>query len=533
MSGLTGTAELVRLALRRDRIMLPVWVGVFVVMAFGSASATADLYPSVQSRFEAASSMNGTPSLVALYGKVYDPGSLGELATWKLNGFGAALVALLAIIIVVRHTRGEEEQGRLELVGSTVVGRQAALTAALLVAVATNLLLALLTAAVLSAAGLPASGSVVFGLAWGATGLAFSGATAVAAQLTRSARSAISLSSGLLAVTYALRAIGDTAGPGGPTWATWLSPVGWQQQSRAFAQGRWWVLLLLVAFAVVTSAAGFALAGRRDLGAGLLPDRPGAATGGRLLSSPLGLAWRLQRGTLYGWLIAFALLGFVLGNIATNLGSLLSSPQAQDLVRKLGGQTGLTDAFLAAELGFCGIFASAYGIQAAARLRGEEENRRAEPLLSTGVGRIRWALSHLAVAFGGTLVLLLVVGTTAGIAYGTSSGSSGQLGRVLTAALVQVPAVWVLTGIVAAVFGLAPRAVVAGWAALVAFLLLGELGPLLGLSPWLMDLSPFAHTPRLPGGDVTAGPVLWLLAVATVLTVTGLVGIRRRDLSTA
>jgi ABC-2 type transport system permease protein len=527
---LTGTPALVRLALRRDRIMLPVWIAVFVMIAGSSSAAAGGLYPTPQSRIEAAAGMNATPSLVALYGRIYDTGSLGQLAMWKLSGFGAALVALLAIIVVVRHTRGEEENGRLELVGSAVVGRRAPLTAAMLLALGTNLLLALLTAATLSASGLPTAGSVAFGLAWGATGLAFSGVAAVAAQLSESARSAISLSVALLGVTYVLRAIGDTATPGGPTWASWLSPIGWEQQTRAFAHERWWVLLLLVVFWVVTSAGGFWLAGRRDLGAGILPDRPGPAHAGALLGSPLGLAWRLQRGTFYGWLIAFALLGFVLGNIATNLGSMLDSAQVQDFIRKLGGQTGLTDAFLATELSFCGVFASAYGVQAATRLRVEEEARRAEPLLATAVGRIQWAMSHLVVAFGGTALLLLAGGTTAGISYAVATGDAGQLGRVFLAALVQLPATWVLTGIVAAVFGLAPRAVVAGWAALVAFLLLGELGPLLSLNHWVMDLSPFAHTPRLPGTAFHAAPLVWLLLLAVGLLTAGLVGVRRRDL---
>lgn len=530
MSGFTGTGALVRLALRRDRVMLPAWVGVFVLMTASSASATRELYPTVEARVQAAGGMNGTPALVALYGKVYDPTSLGALAMWKLSGFGAALVALLAIIIVVRHTRGEEEHGRLELIGSAVVGRQATLTAAMLLASGMNLLLALLTAASLSAAGLPTAGSIAFGLAWGATGLAFAGVAAVTAQLTGSARSAISLSAAALAVTYVLRAIGDTAGPGGPTWASWLSPIGWEQQTRAFAHERWWVLLLLVGLAVVTTGAGYLFASRRDLGAGLLPDRLGPATGGRLLGSPFGLAWRLQRGTLYGWLIAFALLGLVLGNIATNLGSMLGSPQAQEFIRKLGGQTGLTDAFLAAELGFCGVFAAAYGIQAATRMRTEEEALRAEPLLATAVGRLPWVLSHLVVALGGAALLLIAGGTTAGVTYAVASGDAGQVGRVLAGAAVQIPAAWVLTGIVMAVFGLVPRAVVAGWVVLLAFLLIGELGPILGLNHWVMDLSAFTHTPQLPGTQFRAEPLLWLLLVAVTLLGLGLFGARRRDL---
>jgi ABC-2 type transport system permease protein len=532
MSSLTGTWSLFRLALRQDRIRLPVWIGVFVMLAASSAAATVDLYPTEGSRIQAAAGMNGTPSLVALYGKVYDPTSLGALAMWKLSGFGAALLAVLAIVTVVRHTRGEEENGRLELIGSTVVGRHATLTAAMLVAVAMNLFLALLTAAALAAAGLPTAGSVAFGLAWGATGLAFSGVAAVAAQLTVSARSAIGLSTSLLGVTYVLRALGDTASPGGPAWASWLSPIGWEQKTRAFAHERWWVLLLLVVFAIMSACGAFVLAARRDLGAGLLPDRPGPAAAGPRLGSALGLAWRLQRGTLYGWLISFSVLGLVLGNIATNLGTMVSSPQAQEFIRKLGGnQTGMTDAFLSAEIGFLGIFAAAYGTQAALRLRSEEESGHAEALLATDVGRIRWVLSHLSIALLGTAALVAAAGITAGISYAASIGDAGQIGRVLGSALAQLPAAWVLAAIVVAVFGAVPRAAAVGWAALVAFLLLGELGPLLKLNHWLKDLSPFAHSPRLPGTTFSMTPLLWLLFVVAVLITVGLVGVRRRDLA--
>ncbi|HET9656382.1 MAG TPA: ABC transporter permease [Kineosporiaceae bacterium] len=528
---LTGTGSLVRLALRRDRILMPVWVSVFVVMASSSAAATMDLYPTVGSRVQAAAGLNSTPSLVAMYGKVYDPASLGAVATWKLSGFGAALVAVLAVILVVRHTRAEEESGRLELVGSGVVGRHATLTAALLEALAMNLLVALLTAGALSAVGLPAAGSLAFGLAWGATGLAFSGVAAAAAQVAQSARSAIGMSCALLGATYLLRALGDTADPGGPTWASWLSPIGWEQKTQAFAHERWWVLLLFVLFAAGTTGAAYVLAARRDLGAGLLPDRLGPRTAGPGLVSPLGLAWRLHRGVTAAWLIGFVVLGAVLGSIATNLGSMINSPQAQDFIRRLGGQNGLTDAFLAAEMAFSAVFASAYGVQAALRLRAEEDGRRAEPLLATGIGRIRWAASHLVIALFGSAALLLTGAAVAGASYASSTGEGRQFWRVLAAGLVQIPSVWVVIGLVTALFGWAPRAGAGGWVALVAFLLLGELGPLLRLNHWLMDLSPFAHTPRLPGPVFHPAPLLWLLLVAFVLLAAGLTGARRRDLA--
>jgi len=44
-----------------------------------------------------------------------------------------------------------------------------------------------------------------------------------------------------------------------------------------------------------------------------------------------------------------------------------------------------------------------------------------------------------------------------------------------------------------------------------------------------MNISPYAHVPRLPGGDFTAVPLVWLVLLAAALTAAGLVGFRRRD----
>ena len=98
--------------------------------------------------------------------------------------------------------------------------------------------------------------------------------------------------------------------------------------------------------------------------------------------------------------------------------------------------------------------------------------------------------------------------------------------------MVQLPAVWVLTGIVVAGFGLLPRLAALGWAFLAGFVLLGEVGPLLKVNQTVMDISPFTHTPRLPGGTVAPLPLITLLAIAVALTAVGLATFRRRDVPT-
>lgn len=539
MNALTGTRSLVRLALRRDRILLPVWIAVFVLIAVSSAGATAGLYPTAASLTQAAASIDNTPSLVALYGAIYDPTSLGAVAMFKLTVFGAAGVGVLSLILVIRHTRSEEEAGRLELVGAAVVGRHAPLTTALLIAVGTNVVLAVLTALGLMSTGLPAAGSMAFALVWAGVGVAFTAVAAIAAQLTASARKAMGMGAAILGAAYLLRAVGDTlrpitmstgTAPAGPAWLSWLSPLGWGQQVRPYAGNQWWTLLLPAAFAVVLISGSYVLVAHRDHGAGLIPDRPAPASAAHL-HSPLALAWRLHRGTLLAWTTGFVVLGVVLGSIASSIGNLLDNPQAQAMVAALGGEGALTDAFLSAELGLLGIIASVFGVQAALRLRSEETAQRAEPVLATPVSRIAWAGSHITLAMAGTAILLLGAGLSAGIAHAASIGDPGQIGRVLLGAMVRLPAVWVVTAIAVAAFGLVPRLVVVGWVALVAFLLLGELGSLLKLPQWAMDLSPYAHVPQIPGANLTAAPTIWLLAITGALIVAGLVGFRRRDIA--
>jgi ABC-2 type transport system permease protein len=529
-TALAGTGALVRLALRRDRVMLPVWTVVFLLTVVGTGAATVGVYPTAESRVTAANSFNSSGALVAFYGRIYDSASLGAIAVWKLVALGAALVAVLGAIVVVRHSRAEEEAGRLELLGATVVGRYAGLTAALLVAVGANVVIGVLAALGLIASGLPAAGSFAFGLCWAGAGIAFAATAAVTAQLTESTRAATGLAMAVLGLAYLLRAAGDAASATGPQWLHWLSPIGWTQQIRPYAGDRWWAGVFPLVYAAAAVLAAYALVARRDLGAGLLAARSGPASGGRWLGSPLALAWRLHRGTLLAWAGGFVLGGALFGSLASNLSGLVDTPNARDLITRLGGVKGLSDAFLATELGVAGVVASAFGVQAALRLRTEETGLRAEPLLATGVSRVRWAASHLALALGGSALLLVLAGLAGGAVHAERTRDAGQLGRVLAAALAQVPAAWVLTGVTLAAFGLVPRLAVAGWAALVVFLLLGELGPVLRLPQPLMDLSPYAHSPRLPGAHLDAAPLLWLLAVTAALVATGLAAFRRRDL---
>jgi polyether ionophore transport system permease protein len=444
----------------------------------------------------------------------------------------------MSIFLVVRHTRADEEAGRLELVGSAAVGRLAALTAGLLVALTANVVLAVLLVVVLVVLGLPVAGSVAFALVITTCGLAFAAIAALAAQLASGARSARGIALGVLGAAYLLRAVGDASGTGGVSWLTWLSPLGWTELTRPYTTDRWWVLALPLALTAAATGAAYLLAVLRDHGAGLLPDRPGRPAASAFLRGPfhwpLGLAWRLQRGTLYGWVAGFAFTFAASGAAAKGIGSLLGgSTQLRNAFTRLGGQAGITDAYLAAIMSLGGLAAAAYATSAVLRLRAEETGGQAEPLLATAIGRTKWGLSHIAVAVAGTAVLLAVAGVAAGLGYGLRTGSAGsEVTRLLGAAMAQLPASLAVAGAAVLLFGLLPRASVAGaWTVVGVLVLIALFGQVLRLSQPILDVSPFTHVPKLPGATVTAAPLLWLSLAAVALAAAGLAGLRRRDIS--
>jgi ABC-2 type transport system permease protein len=203
----------------------------------------------------------------------------------------------------------------------------------------------------------------------------------------------------------------------------------------------------------------------------------------------------------------------------------------EDIFTRMGGRTGIVDAYLVSVMSILGLVAAGYAIQATLRLRAEETSGRAEPVLATAVGRLQWAASHLVFSVMGSALALVAAGLTTGLTYGLSSGDVGrEVSRVLEGALVQVPTVWVLAAVAVALVGLAPRFAAVAWGALGVCVILGLVGAALQLDQWVMDLSPFTHVPKVPGDALTATPLVLLLAMAAALGGAGLAGLRRRGI---
>ncbi|WDV53356.1 ABC transporter permease [Streptomyces coeruleorubidus] len=519
---LAGTGTLLRFALRRDRLMIPVWIAVNALMVLSMPGTLEGLYGTPAERADLIRQMETNSSLRAMVGPVFGD-SLGALTAWRAGVYAGALAAVTSLLVVVRHTRDEEESGRQELVASGMVGRRASLTAALLAAAVANGVLALLLTAGLAGQG--AAGALALGLGIAGVGMVFATMAAIVAQLTESARLARGLTAAVLGAAFVLRAAGDSATDDGSSVLTWLSPLGWLENLRPYADERWWVLALLAGAVLLQGAVAYGLVGRRDLGMSFLPTRPGPATG--RLGSAGALAWRLQRGSVLGWSIGFLLAGVVYGGMTEGAADLVGdNDNARRIFERMGGRSGLTDAFLASMVGMLGLVAALYIVASVLRLHGEETSGRAEPVLANAVGRLRWAAGHLVIAFGGSALIMLLAGL------GLAAGYGKETGPILGACLVQLPAVWVIGGVAVLLHGVLPRGAVAAWGVAGAVLLIGWVGPALDVPQVVLDLSPFGHLPKLPGGSMEWGPVGVLTGLAAVLAAGGLAGLCRRDMTT-
>ena len=106
-----------------------------------------------------------------------------------------------------------------------------------------------------------------------------------------------------------------------------------------------------------------------------------------------------------------------------------------------------------------------------------------------------------------------------------------NLPQLLSAAIVYLPAIWVMVGISVALFGILPRLTSLSWAVLGLLLIINLLADFLDINQWILNISPFTYVPNLLLGDTVGWPLGIVLVVAIVLILVGMVGFQRRDIA--
>jgi ABC-2 type transport system permease protein len=370
---LNQTGRIMLFILKRDRLRLPIWLLSLLVITILTASAFTDLYGTDQERRSIAETMKN-PAMTAMVGQGYglDNYTAGPMMAHQMLLFTAIVVAIMSILLVTRHTRYDEVEGRVELIRSLPLGRLANITATLVVMTVTNIILALLIGFGLFALGIESmdlNGSLLYGSSLGTTGIMFTVITLLFAQLSGNSRGTIGLSFTVLGVSYLVRAAGDVSND----TLSWFSPLGWILGTEVYVTNYWWPILLALGFSIGIAVIALSLNAIRDLGPGLLPANPGKKHASRFLTSPFGLAFRLQRTGIIAWAIGMFILGVSYGSVLGDLESFFSSNEMMaEILPPVEGFT-LTEQFLTMLMAIISMLCTIPPIMFLLKLKGEEK----------------------------------------------------------------------------------------------------------------------------------------------------------------
>lgn len=526
----TNTGKLARLIFRLDRIKIPFWIIGLAIFTLIVPPAFEGLYPNQQDR-DAITSTMANPAMTAMLG----PGNLenytiGAMTAHEMLLMTAVIVGLMAILLVTKHTRADEEDGRIEMIRSLPSGRLSYLNATLAVTCTAFLALTLVIGFGLFAFGIESmnlEGSLLYGAALGGTGLVFAGVTAVFAQLSENSRGTIGWSVAILLGAYLFRAITDISNEA----LSWLSPLGWVSKAEVYSSNNWVPILLMLAISILLFVIANYLNSIRDLEQGFIASRPGRRYAARLLQSPIGLAFRLQRTGFISWAIGMYVLGASYGSIFGDLESFFEGNEMYQQMLQFSEGASLVEQFIPTLMIVISLIATIPPIMAINKLRGEEKKGRLDHLLGRAVSRNRLLGSYLVLAVVNGFVMLSLSAIGLWSAGNAVVENGMDFGMIYSAAFVYYPAMLVMVGLAAFLNGFLPKQTALIWIYIIYSFFVLYLGNLMQFPEWVGQLSPFGHVPQVPVEDATFMPLFILSVIAVGLMIMSFIGFRKRDIS--
>jgi len=508
----------------------------FGFLLFVQGAGYAATYPEEIDRQKFAMTMGSTPSLGILYGE--PEGLLTAKGYMVYRGVAAlSLIGCIwALLAGTRLLRGAEEDGRWEtiLAGQTtkrhatfhlLAGAYVAFGIGYIVSTLFTFLLGQLPILSLTFAESALLNAAVF--------LPIMIALAIGAfvsQLAITRRRATMYGLAIIILAFALRSIGNVL----PDWY-WLkhwTPFGWSDQLKLFEHLQAWWFVPLAITAVAIAGISIYLAGKRDMGASLLPESQRATSRYYLLGSSWQLALRLNLGVFIGWIVTVVALSAIVASVAKVATEAVADSEtlSQSIIQLSGGDK---DKLVLAFIGTGVIFtATVLMIMAAVSvglLRRDEAKQYAENILVQPIGRMRWLASRLIVAIGAIVVacflsnlFVLVVARSQGIELGTAA--------MLVGGLQQLGVVMLVIAIGVALYGIVPRLASAAIYIAIAWSFLVDLiGSVVTLPDIIKDSSLFHYISLVPAADPDWETFAWLLSIAALLIGVGMWRFAGRD----
>lgn len=523
-----NTGRLTRFVLRRERVISSIWILILMFFCLVVPIAIDTMYGGETGPAEMAVIMEN-PAMAAMCGPLYGE-TLGAVYACVMLLFTAIPVAVMNIFLVVRHTRGDEERGRAEVIRSLPVGRLSGLSATMIAAVIINALIAVLcglSMAVLGIDSMDFAGSMLFGAACGATGLLFAAITAVFVQLSSTTRGAAGYSFVIMAVFYMLRAMGDISSEP----LSMVSPLGLILRTKVYAGNQWGPVFVILLQAAVVAAAAYCLNAIRDMGQGFIPAKPGRKSAKKSLLSSFGLSARLLRNLLIAWFVVMLIAGAAYGSIMGDVDAFVNKNELlQQMLPKSDTHSNaeLLSCMFITMLALVSLIPVAMSIL---KLRGEEKDGYSENVLARAVSRKRYMSGYVIFSFVSSLIMTSASAVGLWAAAASVMESPIRFGSVFGSMMVYLPALWVMIGLLALLIGAAPKATGIFWAYFGFSFFVAYLGEGMGLPQTVIKMTPFGHIPQIIVDEVNWATLVVLTLLAAALTAAGFVFYRKRDMT--
>jgi ABC-2 type transport system permease protein len=511
------------------------WGYIFGLTVSSSALGYVSAYKTTAQREHFASLFGSNTGLAAVNGPARSLQTVAGYTVWKSFMFLIILGSVWGLLTATRLLRGEEEAGRWELLLAGQTTRRGATAQALAGLGAGLCAMWTLTAIIAVVIGqfskvhIAARPALFFAVALVAAAAMFLALGALTSQLAATRRQAASYAGAVLGGCYALRLVADSGSSLG--WLRWATPLGWVEELQPLTSPRPLVLIPIVALVLVLAASAVHLAGRRDLHAGILPDRAGAKPHSALLVGPVGLTIRLVRPAVLGWAAAISAMALLMGFIAKQGGSALtSSSSVERVMSRLGPHGGSAAAYLGFTFLIIAVLVGFAGAGQVTAARGEEAASRLDHLLVRPTSRSSWLAGRLGVATAALIASGLLAGLFAWFGASSQNADVG-IGVLLEAGINLVAPALCIVGVGMLVMGVWPRATtLATYGLLVWSFLVELLGGFFTSNHWLLDTSVFHHMTAAPATSPDWASAAGLLTVGAVAALTGALAFRRRDL---
>lgn len=521
---LTGYGKYLCFTIKHNLVRYIVWIAVVVFMIAYVGVYYKSLF-NTQAKLDEFASIGSAPGMVAMIGKISNMATIGGAVWTKIWMFTALTLGIGMVFQVTKGARADEENGRTELFRSRSFGIHTTLASVVSGALLLCLIIGILSAIAcmglkLDPVGTGVTGSIIFGLSITAIGWLGVGIGALTNQLSTSASLANSTGSIVIVIFYCMRMIGDM---GSNNILTWLSPIGWGEEMAPWAENRGWLIIPFIILTVALIAVAFIIESRRDYGSGVLQERKGNSEAKPLMRRSWGLILYLYKGSIISWSIGVALAGLMFGSVANSMLSLLSNANVS-MLRGSG-----IKALIGLLLCFIGLISVVLPMLIMTGLRSDEVKGLTESQLAGGNSRVRIILDRFVVGSCVTTLLLILGGFSFGLTYGAAVNDMSQTWKLAIDALIYLPGIMAIMGVIVLLFGLIPRATIpVTWFLYGAMYFDVLLSDTLKLPKWVVNIMPFIGTPRVPYQSFDTS-IFGYLAAAIIFVLLGTMGFCKRD----